>query len=62
LFNPYTQDIHPIAQYAPASVAACVVPAIVYGVGMRLLGLLERTRATTDLEAPGRRRLISPNI
>jgi nucleobase:cation symporter-1, NCS1 family len=59
LYNPYTGDTHPLAQYAPASVAACVVPAIVYGVGMRLL---ERTRTTTDLEARGRRRLISPNI
>ena len=61
LYNPLTSDAHWLFQFLPASIAACVVPAIVYGVGTKLLGVQER--AAAKAETGGRpSRLISPNI
>jgi NCS1 family nucleobase:cation symporter-1 len=62
LYNPYSGETHPFAQYAPASVASCVVAAVAYGVGMRVLGRRESLRTPTHPKESGSRRLISPNI
>ena len=64
LYNPITGETHPLAEYAPASVASFVVPAMVYGIGMRWLARRERASARGPIApVPGqRRRLISPNI
>jgi NCS1 family nucleobase:cation symporter-1 len=64
LYNPISGEIHQLSNYIPASVAATVLPALVYGVGMRLLGRRERTnlRAPASPEGHSPRRLISPNI
>ena len=62
LYNPYSGEAHPFAQFAPASVASCVVAAVTYGVGMRVLGRRENLRAPTHPKESSSRRLISPNI
>jgi NCS1 family nucleobase:cation symporter-1 len=54
LYDPISGEVHDLVRFLPASLAAFLVPAVVYGVGARLLG---RGRA-----APERRRLVSPNI
>jgi hypothetical protein len=58
MYNPISGEIHQLSNFIPASVASSVLPALVYGVGMRVLGRRENLRAP----APGSRRLISPNI
>jgi len=58
LYNPITSEIHPLAQYAPASVASFAVPAMIYGIGMRWFARREPL-APSPCERP---RLISPNI
>jgi NCS1 family nucleobase:cation symporter-1 len=64
LYNPYSGETHPLAQFFPASVAASVVPALIYGAGMRLLNRHKSARShpPTGPDAPGNRRLISPNV
>jgi NCS1 family nucleobase:cation symporter-1 len=62
LYNPYTREIHPLAQYAPASVSSCIIAAIAYGWSMRALNRRESARAPLGSDASARRRLISPNI
>jgi len=64
LYNPYTGESHPLAEFAPASVASCVIAAVTYGVSMRVLNRRESARAQTlaGHDARGRRRLISPNV
>jgi len=58
MYNPISGEIHQLSNFIPASVASSVLPALVYGVGMRVLGRRENLRTP----APGSRRLISPNI
>ncbi len=56
LFNPITGETHDLFRLMPASVAACVVPALTYWLATRLM----RKAATADLNAP--RHLVQPNI
>jgi NCS1 family nucleobase:cation symporter-1 len=60
LYNPVTGATHELLGSIPASVASFMVPALVYGVGMRLLSM------SAPLEPPASsargRRLIAPNI
>jgi hypothetical protein len=35
LYNPLTGDASALARFVPASIAAFVVPGLVYGIGMR---------------------------
>jgi NCS1 family nucleobase:cation symporter-1 len=61
LYNPLTAEAHWLFHFVPASIAACLVPAVVYGIGARLLGVHER--AAAKLDARGRpARLTVPNI
>ena len=43
MYNPISGEIHQLSRYVPASVAASVLPALVYGVGMRVLARREST-------------------
>jgi NCS1 family nucleobase:cation symporter-1 len=61
MYNPISGEIHPLSQFVPASVASSVLPALVYAVGMRVLGRRESQRAPTSSEGHASR-LISPNI
>jgi len=56
LFNPITGETHALFRLMPASVAACVVPALTYW----LATLVMRKAATADRNAP--RHLVEPNI
>jgi NCS1 family nucleobase:cation symporter-1 len=56
LYNPITGETHDWIRFVPASVAACVVPALTYW----LATLLMRRAATADANAP--RHLVEPNI
>ncbi|MCH7708736.1 MAG: cytosine permease [Myxococcales bacterium] len=56
LYNPITGETHDLFQLMPASVAACVVPALTYWLATRLM----REAATADVNAP--RHLVEPNI
>ncbi len=67
LYNPLTGATHELFHWAPASIAAFVVPALTYGLGMRLLraapGRVALSPATVIDPVPDRsRRLIEPNI
>ena len=64
LYNPYSGAAHPFVRYAPASVWSCVVAAVLYGVGMRLLDRHQsaKQQAPAGATTPARRGLISPNI
>ena len=62
LYNPYTGESNPIAEFAPASVASCVIAAILYGVSMRVFNQHERARAPASPDARDKRRLILPNV
>ena len=55
LYNPITTELHEVTAWVPASVAAFLVPALCYGLGMLLFG--RRVAA-----APARRQLVAPNI
>jgi NCS1 family nucleobase:cation symporter-1 len=54
LYDPISGQVHDLVRFLPASLAAFLVPAVVYGAGMRLSG---RGRAVER-----RRGLVSPNI
>jgi NCS1 family nucleobase:cation symporter-1 len=56
LYNPLSGETHDLFRFAPASIAAFAVPALVYGLAMRLLSIGDG-RATGASE-----RLIEPNI
>ena len=56
LYNPITGETHDLFQLMPASVVACVVPALTYWLATRLM----REAATADVNAP--RHLVEPNI
>jgi NCS1 family nucleobase:cation symporter-1 len=58
LYNPITGETHESFRWIPASIAAFVVPALIYGVGMRLLP----ARAGLEPGLGERGRLIEPNI
>jgi NCS1 family nucleobase:cation symporter-1 len=61
LYNPLTAEAHWLFHFVPASIAACLIPAVVYGAGTKLLGIQER--AAAKAHAPGQpSRLVSPNI
>jgi len=62
LYNPLTGATHELFRWAPASIAAFVVPALVYGVAMRLLNGRVASEASPAPTAARGRRLISPNI
>jgi len=64
MYNPISGEIHQLSRYVPASVAASVLPALVYWAGMRLLAQRESAspRGPTAPEGRGASRLISPNI
>ena len=55
-FNPITGETHDLFRFMPASVTACVVPALTYWLATRVM----RKAATADLNAP--RHLVEPNI
>ncbi len=56
LYNPLTGDTHDLFRFMPASVAACVVPAMTYWLATQLM----RPSATADANAP--QYLVEPNI
>ena len=56
LFNPITGETHDLFRFIPASVAACLVPALTYW----LATLVMRNHATAD--AQGATHLVQPNI
>jgi len=56
LYNPLTGDTHDLFRFMPASVAACVVPAMTYWLATQLM----RPSATADANAP--QHLVEPNI
>jgi NCS1 family nucleobase:cation symporter-1 len=56
LYNPFTGATHAMFNVVPASIAAFIVPAIVYWIGMR------RVQPTPSSKARESARLISPNI
>ncbi len=58
LYNPITGETHESFRWIPASIAAFLVPALVYGVAMRLLRASEGPEQTSG----ERGRLIEPNI
>lgn len=67
LYNPGTGATHPLFYYLNPSITACVVPAVTYAIGMKLLGWHEKSvRITEDqrsrYELPPAQRLIDPNI
>ncbi len=62
MYNPISGEIHPLSQYIPASVASSALPALVYGIGMRILGRREKMRPQPSSEEPSTNRLISPNV
>jgi NCS1 family nucleobase:cation symporter-1 len=64
MYNPLSGEIHQLSRFVPASVAASVLPALVYGVGMRVLAWRESPsrRTPTSPEESASRQLISPNI
>lgn len=62
LYNPLTGVTHELFRWAPASIAAFVVPALVYGVAMRLLNRRTLSEASPAPTAARGRRVISPNI
>jgi len=64
MYNPISGEIHQLSRFVPASVAASVLPALVYGIGMRVLARREGAKPHTPIssETPSRQRLISPNV
>jgi NCS1 family nucleobase:cation symporter-1 len=56
LYNPISGETHESFRIMPASVAACVVPALTYWLATRVM----RRSATADRNAP--QRLIAPNL
>jgi NCS1 family nucleobase:cation symporter-1 len=62
MYNPISGEIHPLSNFVPASVASSVLPALIYGVGMRLLARRNNLRAPARPDGRSNRRLISPNI
>jgi len=59
LFNPITSETHPLFQLLPASLAACIVPAVLYAIAARIWAPPVPVAATAD-DAPDR--LLTPNI
>jgi hypothetical protein len=43
LYNPGTDATHALFYYINPSIAACVVPAVTYAIGMKLLGWHEKS-------------------
>jgi NCS1 family nucleobase:cation symporter-1 len=62
LYNPYSGEAHPLAQIAPASVASCVLAALFYGVGMRVLNRRRAVSAQASPDGRSPQPLISPNV
>ena len=63
LYNPITGATHELFRWAPASIAAFVVPALVYGLAMRLRAVGASPEVPSAPAGPTReRRLIAPNI
>ncbi len=64
LYNPLTGETHPLSAYIPASVASCIVPALIYWAGMRVLARRQSASLAgpAALDGRGSRRLISPNV
>jgi NCS1 family nucleobase:cation symporter-1 len=75
LFNPITNETHDLMRFLPASITACLVPALLYGGSMKWLARREggagHTRAPTATTSDGEReetesgigrRLVDPNI
>ncbi len=56
LYNPITGATHDLFRLMPASIAACIVPAMTYWLATRIM----RRSATADTNAP--RHLVEPNI
>jgi NCS1 family nucleobase:cation symporter-1 len=61
LYNPLSAEAHWLFQFVPASLAACFVPAVVYGVGTKLVGRHQRASSEVVPDT-GPSRLVSPNI
>jgi NCS1 family nucleobase:cation symporter-1 len=62
LYNPISGETHDLMRFVPPSIAACLVPAVTYGVAMRLRALRRRPPAAAEpagAEGPG---LVAPNI
>jgi NCS1 family nucleobase:cation symporter-1 len=66
LYNPGTGDTHDLFFYINPSIAACIVPAMVYAAGMKLLGTLESSLAIDRQRhgdaRPAGRKISVPNI
>jgi NCS1 family nucleobase:cation symporter-1 len=64
LYNPITGATHEAFRWAPASIAAFLVPALVYGVAMRFLNVAATSKISADPVGATAmpQRLITPNI
>lgn len=67
LYNPGTGATHALFYYFNPSVTACVVPAVTYAIGMKLLGWHEKSVRISEnqrsrYKLPLGQRLIDPNI
>lgn len=64
LYNPFTSEVSELGRLAPASIAACLLPALTYWIAMRLHALRQPPTAMTGSTASDEtgRRLIQPNI
>ena len=66
LYNPGTGDTHDLFFYINPSIAACIVPAMVYAAGMKLFGTLESSLAIDRQRhgdaRPAGRKISVPNI
>lgn len=61
VYNPFTDEAQPIFQFLPASIAAFVLPAAIYLVGMRFLRIGARQKPEVE-KALVADRLVEPNI
>ncbi len=64
LYNPFTSEVSELGRLAPASIAACLLPAFTYWSAMKLHALRRPPASVPEAGAPGEtgRRLIRPNI
>ena len=67
LYNPGSGETHDLFYYLNPSIAATVIPAIVYTIGMKMLGSLEKSMPTAEQirqreDRPEGQKILDPNI
>ncbi|MDH5304422.1 MAG: cytosine permease [Gammaproteobacteria bacterium] len=61
VYNPFTDAAQPVFQFLPASIAAFLLPALIYWTGMRLMARYRLQPGGAPEQAPARK-LVTPNI